>query len=89
MFALGRFEHLIENYPMRGIQGAIGTRLDQFELMNGDEKKVRKLNKLVLEHFDCSSVMNSVGQIYPRSLDLETVNSLIAISSGISSFAKT
>ena len=33
--------------------------------------------------------MNSVGQIYPRSLDLETVKSLIAISSGISSFAKT
>ena len=89
LFALGRFEHLIENYPMRGIQGAIGTRLDQLELMNGDEKKVRKLNKLVLEHFDCSSVMNSVGQIYPRSLDLETVKSLIAISSGISSFAKT
>ena len=89
LFALGRFEHLIENYPMRGIQGAIGTRLDQLELMNGDEKKVRKLNKLVLEHFDSSSVMNSVGQIYPRSLDLETVKSLIAISSGISSFAKT
>jgi len=57
--------------------------------LNGKEKKVRKLNKLVLEHFDCSSVMNSVGQIYPRSLDLETVKSLIAISSGISSFAKT
>ena len=89
LFALGRFEHLIENYPMRGIQGAIGTRLDQLELMNGDEKKVRKLNKLVLEHFDSSSVMNSVGQIYPRSLDLETVNGLISISSGISSFAKT
>ena len=89
LFALGRFDHLIENYPMRGIQGALGTRLDQLELMNGDEKKVRKLNKLVLEHFDCSSVMNSVGQIYPRSLDLETVNGLIAISSGISSFAKT
>ena len=89
LFALGRFEHLIENYPMRGIQGAIGTSLDQFELMNGDEKKVLKLNKLVLEHFDSNSVMNSVGQIYPRSLDLETVNSLITISSGISSFAKT
>ena len=89
LFALGRFDHLIENYPMRGIQGAVGNRLDQLELMNGDEKKVRKLNKLVLEHFDCSSIMNSVGQIYPRSLDLETVKSLIAISSGISSFAKT
>ena len=89
LFAVERLDHLIENYPMRGIQGAVGTRLDQLEIMNSDEKKLLKFNKLVLEHFDCNSVMNSVGQIYPRSLDLETVNSLIAISSGISSFAKT
>ncbi len=89
LFALKRLDHFIENYPMRGIQGAVGTRLDQFELMNGDEKKLSQLNKLVLQHFDCSSVMNSVGQIYPRSFDLETVHSLITISSGISSFAKT
>ena len=89
LFALGKLDQLIENYPMRGIQGAVGTRLDQLELMKGDEKKVQKLNKLVIEYFDCDLVINSVGQIYPRSLDLEAVKSLIAISSGISSFAKT
>ncbi len=89
LFAVNRLDHLIENYPMRGIQGAVGTRLDQLELMNGDEKKLFQLDKLVLEHFDCSSIMNSVGQIYPRSLDMETIKSLITISSGISSFAKT
>ena len=89
LFALCRLDQLIENFSMRGIQGAVGTSLDQLELMNGDEKKVRKLNKLVLEHFEFDSLINSVGQIYPRSLDLETVKTLIAISSGISSFAKT
>ncbi len=89
LFALGKLDHFIENYPMRGIQGPVGTRLDQLELMKGDKKKVLKLNKLVIEHFDCDLFINSVGQIYPRSLDLETVKSLIAISSGISSFAKT
>ncbi len=89
MYALGKLDQLIENYPIRGIQGAVGTGLDQLELMKGDEKKVSKLNKLVVEHFDCDLVINSVGQIYPRSLDLETVKTLIAISSGISSFAKT
>jgi len=89
LFALGNLDHLIENYPIRGIQGSIGTKLDQLELMRGDVKKVRKLNKLVIEHFGCNFIINSIGQIYPRSQDLESVNSLISISSGISSFAKT
>ena len=89
MFALCRLDHLVENYSMRGIQGAVGTSLDQLELLDGDEKKVHTLNELVLEHFDLDSLINSVGQIYPRSIDLETVKTLIAISSGISSFAKT
>ena len=89
MFALWRLDDLIENYPMRGIQGAVGTRLDQLELMDGDKKKVRELSEQVLGYFDCNSVMNAVGQVYPRSLDMETVQGLIALSSGISSFART
>lgn len=89
MFALGRLDILIENYPMRGIQGAVGTRLDQLELMGGDKKKVRELSEQVLGYFNCNSVMNAVGQVYPRSLDMETVQGLISLSTGISSFART
>ena len=89
MFGLGRLDHLIENYPLRGLQGAVGTRLDQLVLMNGDKKKVQELGEQVLEHLDCSTSFNAVGQVYPRSLDVETVRALIALSSGISSFAKT
>ena len=68
---------------------AVGTRLDQLVLMNGDEKKTRQLCRQVLEHFDCPAAMNAVGQVYPRSLDMETVQALITLSSGISSFART
>jgi len=57
--------------------------------MNGDKKKVQELGEQVLEHLDCSTSFNAVGQVYPRSLDVETVRALIALSSGISSFAKT
>ena len=89
MFALSRLDHLIEHYPLRGLQGAVGTRLDQLVLMNGDEKKARQLSRQVLEHFDCPAAMNAVGQVYPRSLDMETVQALITLSSGISSFART
>jgi len=89
MFGLGRLDHLIENYPLRGLQGAVGTRLDQLVLMNGDKKKVQELGEQILEHLDCSTSFNAVGQVYPRSLDVETVRALITLSSGISSFAKT
>jgi adenylosuccinate lyase len=89
LFALKRLDHLIENYPLRGLQGAVGTRLDQLVLLNGDEKKVKQLGEQVLEHLDCRASFNAVGQIYPRSLDVETVRALIAISSGISNFART
>ena len=89
MFALKRLDHLIENYPMRGLQGAIGTQLDQMVLLKGNKKKVQELNLRILKHFGCRISFNSVGQVYPRGLDVETVNTLIAVSSGISSFAKT
>ena len=89
MFALKRLDHLIENYPLRGLQGAVGTCLDQSVLLNGDKKKVKQLCLLILEYLDCSTSYNAVGQIYPRSLDVETVRALIALSSGISSFART
>ena len=66
MFALSRLDHLIEHYPLRGLQGAVGTRLDQLVLMNGDEKKARQLSRQVLEHFDCPAAMNAVGQVKPE-----------------------
>ena len=89
LFALKRLDHLIEHYPLRGLQGSVGTRLDQLVLLNGDKKKVRQLSEQILKHLDCSVSFNAVGQVYPRSLDVETVQALISLSSGISSFART
>lgn len=89
LFALNRLDHLIENYPMRGLQGAVGTQLDQSVLLKGNQKKVKELDSEVLKHFGCSISFNSLGQIYPRSLDMETVQALIAVSSGISNFARS
>ena len=89
MFGIDRLDHLIENYNLRGLQGAVGTKNDQLVLMEGDKKKVRELCEQVLEHLDCCASFNAVGQVYPRSLDVETVRALITISSGISSFART
>lgn len=80
---------LIENYPVRGLKGAVGTQLDQLSLFEGDSKKVLDLENRVAGHLGIHRIFTNVGQVYPRSLDLETVAVLNGIASGPSSFAKT
>ncbi len=89
LIALRRLEDLIAHYPMRGLQGAIGTRLDQSVLFDGDVDKVQQLGERIASHLNCPQTLNAVGQVYPRGLDTEAVHALFALSSGISSFAKT
>ncbi len=79
----------IDTYPVRGLKGAVGTQLDQLTLFDGDAKKAKALNEIVLKHLGISATFGSTGQVYPRSLDFETVSRLYQIGSGPSSFAKT
>ncbi len=87
--AVEQLQQLIDTYPVRGIKGAIGTQLDQLTLFNGDAAKAKKLNEIILNHLGISNSFGATGQVYPRSLDFETVSRLYQVASGPSSFAKT
>ena len=76
MIGLERVEELLVRYPLRGIKGPVGTRLDQLDLL-GDAAKVDQLEAAVAGHLGFSRVVDSVGQVYPRSLDLDVVSALI------------
>jgi adenylosuccinate lyase len=80
---------LINTYPARGLKGAVGTRLDQITLFNGDTSKARALEERVLHHLGIKAALDAVGQVYPRSLDLQVVSTLTHVASGAGSFAKT
>ena len=80
---------LIASYPARGLKGAVGTRLDQITLFGGDSAKARELETRILHHLGMPESLDAVGQVYPRSLDLQVVASLCQVASGPSSFAKT
>ena len=82
-------EHLIATYPVRGLKGAVGTQLDQLSLFDGDSEKVLELESRVAGHLGIARKFTNVGQVYPRSLDLQVVAALNGIASGPSSFAKT
>jgi adenylosuccinate lyase len=89
LLALENLDHLIQTYPVRGIKGAVGTQLDQLTLFGGQGDKVQELERMIAQHLGIQKSLDNVGQVYPRSLDFQTISSLYQLSSGPSSFAKT
>jgi adenylosuccinate lyase len=87
--ACGNLERLVQTYPVRGLKGAVGTQLDQLTLFDNDASTVQALEEKVIEHLGFSSVLKSVGQVYPRSLDFEVVSALYQLGGAPSSFART
>jgi len=87
--ALEHVEELIARYPLRGLKGPVGTQQDQLDLLDGDEGKLVALEHAVARHLGFSRVLDNVGQVYPRSLDLEVVAALTQALAAPSSFALT
>ena len=86
--ALDSLSRLCATYPYRGLKGAVGTRLDQVTLL-GSAKKAEELDKKVMEHLGAPANWESVGQVYPRSLDFEVISLLVRLAAAPASFAKT
>jgi adenylosuccinate lyase len=86
---LDRLNHLIETYPLRGLKGPVGTQQDLLDLFDGDSEKVQELENRVAKSLGMSGSIRSVGQVYPRSLDLDVVSALVQATSGLASFATT
>ncbi|MBC2607411.1 adenylosuccinate lyase [Pelagicoccus albus] len=81
LIGIDRLHDLVERYPARGLKGAVGTQLDQQTLFEGDAKKVAELEEKIVKHLGFGNVMTNVGQVYPRSLDLDTVTALEQLAS--------
>ena len=76
LVAVERIEELLERYPLRGIKGPMGTAQDMLDLMGGDEEKLSQLEQGIASGLGFDRVFDSVGQVYPRSLDFDVVSSL-------------
>ena len=85
--AYRRLEGLYSAYPLRGLKGPVGTQQDLVDLFGGDGTKADRLESIVSEALGFRNVMTSVGQVYPRSLDLEVVSALVQLGAGPSNLA--
>lgn len=84
LFAFGRLENLIENFPIRGLKGPVGTSQDSHDVMGANFKN---LEEVVTESLGFSNTLDSTGQIYPRSFDYDVITTLVQISAAPSNLA--
>jgi adenylosuccinate lyase len=87
--ALGRVEDLLARYPLRGVKGPVGTQQDLLDLLGGDAARAEELERRVAAHLGFEQVLEEVGQVYPRSLDLDVVAAYLQAAAGPASFAVT
>jgi adenylosuccinate lyase len=87
ILAFERLEELLQRYPLRGLKGPVGTQQDLLDLFEGDSSKVNELEQLVADRLGFERTLNAVGQIYPRSLDLDVISGLTQAVSPLGNIA--
>jgi len=87
--ALYRVDDLLARYPMRGIKGPVGTQQDMLDLFDGDGARLEQLESRVAAHLGFDAWLTNVGQVYPRSLDLDVVAALVQAAAGPADLALT
>lgn len=62
-------EHQIENLRLLGSKGTTGTQASFMELFDGDEEKVKRLDRFIAEQMGFGGCVAVSGQTYSRKVD--------------------
>lgn len=89
LFAFHRLEDLLARLPLRGIKGPVGTAQDALDLFDGDAQKLAELDLKIARYLGFENIVDSVGQIYPRSFDFDVVSALLQLAAAPSTMAVT
>ncbi len=79
--------HAKETLRLRGVKGTTGTQASFMELFNGDESKVKELEKRVVAKLGYDKVYGVTGQTYPRKLDYNVLCVLSQIAQSAYKFS--
>ncbi|MSO43529.1 MAG: adenylosuccinate lyase [Candidatus Planktophila sp.] len=86
LFAYERLTSLQNRYPMRGIKGPVGTAQDSIDLLGSSDLHAR-LEGQIAKELGFTNVLDSTGQIYPRSFDYDVLTTLVQLAAAPSSLA--
>ncbi|CAB4994413.1 unannotated protein [freshwater metagenome] len=86
LYAYERLASLQSRYPMRGIKGPVGTAQDSIDLL-GSTQAHQSLELAIAQELGFVRVLDSTGQVYPRSLDYEVLTTLVQLATSPSSLA--
>ena len=94
LYSYQELEKFYHHYPLRGIQGAVGTRMDLLSLFENNTQNLRIIDKHLQKFHQIKAQKNikqynNTGQIYPRSLDFHLASLAVLVSSAPNSFCTT
>lgn len=84
---LENLDFVINNLKLRGVKGTTGTQASFMELFNGDEAKIKELEKKVTARMGYEKAYNVTGQTYPRKVDSIVLNTLSEIAQSAYKFS--
>ena len=87
MMDLGEIDHRIGALQLLGSKGTTGTQASFMELFDGDESKVKELERLIAEEMGFSQVVPVSGQTYSRKIDFGVLATLSGVAQSASKFA--
>ena len=80
-------ENLFAQFKLRGVKGTTGTQASFMELFDGDENKVKELEKRVVSKMGFDKVYGVTGQTYPRKFDYNVLCVLSQIAQSAYKFS--
>ena len=80
-------DQVIDHMKLLGSKGTTGTQASFMELFDGDEEKVKKLDKIIAKKMGFKECFPVSGQTYSRKLDTRVVNVLAGIAASAHKFS--
>jgi adenylosuccinate lyase len=80
-------EYVLEGMKLLGSKGTTGTQASFLELFEGNQEKVKELDKKIAEKMGFSACVFVSGQTYSRKVDTRVVNVLAGIAASAHKFS--
>jgi len=87
VFDLEDLEHCLATLQFHGSKGATGTQASFLQLCNGDEEKVKYIDRRVAEKMGFERTLLVTGQTYPRKYDSRVLGVLSGVAQSAHKFS--